>query len=94
MKSIPKTRRDKMSENAKDFDIIIIGGGSAGFAAAIKASQFNKKVAVVESGVIGGTCLNVGCVPTKNLLRAAEIISFWKREPFCWHQYETSKFRF
>lgn len=82
MKSIPKTRRDKMSENAKDFDIIIIGGGSAGFAAAIKASQFNKKVAVVESGVIGGTCLNVGCVPTKNLLRAAEIYHFGKENPF------------
>lgn len=71
-----------MSENAKDFDIIIIGGGSAGFAAAIKASQFNKKVAVVESGVIGGTCLNVGCVPTKNLLRAAEIYHFGKENPF------------
>ncbi|MPM07354.1 Mercuric reductase [bioreactor metagenome] len=71
-----------MSENAKDFDLIIIGGGSAGFAAAIKASQFNKKVAVVESGVIGGTCLNVGCVPTKNLLRAAEIYHFGQENPF------------
>lgn len=59
--------------NAKDFDLIIIGGGSAGFAAAIKASQFNKKVAIVESGLIGGTCLNVGCVPTKTLIKAAEI---------------------
>jgi mercuric reductase len=71
-----------MSENAKDFDLIITGGGSAGFSAAIKASQFNKKVAVVESGVIGGTCLNVGCVPTKNLLRAAEIYHFGKENPF------------
>ncbi len=77
-----KTRRAKMSGNSKDFDLIIIGGGSAGFAAAIKASQFNKKVAVVESGVIGGTCLNVGCVPTKNLLRAAEVYHFGKENPF------------
>lgn len=69
-------------DHAKDFDLIIIGGGSAGFAAAIKASQLNKKVAVVESGVIGGTCLNVGCVPTKTLLKAAEIYHYGKENPF------------
>ncbi len=69
-------------DNTKAFDLMIIGGGSAGFAAAIKASQLNKKVAIVESGVIGGTCLNVGCVPTKNLLRAAEIYHYGKENPF------------
>lgn len=68
--------------NNEVFDLIIIGGGSAGFAAAIKASELNKKVAIVESGIIGGTCLNVGCVPTKNLLRAAEIYHYGKDNPF------------
>lgn len=64
------------------YDLIIIGGGSAGFAAAIKASQFNKRVAIVESGIIGGTCLNVGCVPTKTLIKAAEIYNYGKSNPF------------
>lgn len=69
-------------DDAKNFDLIVIGGGSAGFAAAIKASQLNKKVAIVESGVVGGTCLNVGCVPTKNLIKAAEIYHYGKENPF------------
>jgi mercuric reductase len=81
-------RRFKMNnccstENVKQFDLIVIGGGSAGFAAAIKASQLNKKVVIIEKGVIGGTCLNVGCVPTKNLLRAAELYNYGKYTPFC-----------
>jgi mercuric reductase len=55
-----------------EFDLMIIGGGSAAFAAAIKASELGAKVAIVESGTIGGTCVNVGCVPSKTLIRAAE----------------------
>jgi mercuric reductase len=86
MKHIPmKEVRYKMNSNleyTKVFDLIVIGGGSAGFAAAIKASQLNKKVAIVESGVIGGTCLNVGCIPTKNMLKAAEIYNYGKENPF------------
>jgi len=54
------------------FDLMIIGGGSAGFAAAIKAAEMDARVAIVESGTIGGTCVNVGCVPSKALIRAME----------------------
>ncbi len=55
-----------------EFDIAIVGGGSAGFAAAIKGSELGARVALVEAGTLGGTCVNVGCVPSKTLIRAAE----------------------
>lgn len=54
------------------FDLIVIGGGSAGFAGAIKGAQLGARVALVEGGTLGGTCVNVGCIPSKTLLRAAE----------------------
>ncbi|MGC8497337.1 MAG: mercury(II) reductase [Thermoplasmata archaeon] len=57
----------------KDYDLIILGGGSAAFAAAIKAADYRAKVLVIESGVIGGTCVNRGCIPSKNLLWAASL---------------------
>jgi len=66
----------------KKYDLIVIGGGSAGFAAGLKASELGKKVAIIESGTVGGTCLNVGCVPTKSLLRAAELSSLPKRNRY------------
>ena len=53
-------------------DLVIVGSGSAGVAAAIEASQGGADVAVIERGTLGGTCVNVGCVPSKTLLRAAE----------------------
>lgn len=53
-------------------DLVVIGGGSAGFAAAIHASELGAKVTVVEQGTLGGTCVNVGCVPSKALIRAAD----------------------
>jgi mercuric reductase len=56
----------------KDFNLLIIGSGSASFAAAIKATELGKKVAIVEKKTLGGTCVNVGCVPSKTLIRAAE----------------------
>lgn len=56
-----------------DFDLMIIGGGSAGFAAAIKGAELGFKVALVEAGTIGGTCVNVGCVPSKTLIRSVEL---------------------
>jgi mercuric reductase len=56
-----------------DYDLMVIGGGSAGFAAAIKGSELGYRVALVESGTIGGTCVNVGCVPSKTLIRAVEL---------------------
>lgn len=54
------------------FDLMVIGAGSAGFAAAIKAAELGYRVAMVEAGTIGGTCVNVGCVPSKTLIRAME----------------------
>src|SRR3990172_8065594 len=54
------------------FDLMVIGGGSAGFAAAIKGAELGFRVALVEAGTIGGTCVNVGCVPSKTLIRAME----------------------
>ncbi|MBI3491107.1 MAG: mercury(II) reductase [Acidobacteria bacterium] len=56
-----------------DFDLMTIGGGSAAFAAAIKAAELGARVAIVEAGMIGGTCVNIGCVPSKTLIKAAEI---------------------
>lgn len=53
-------------------DLLIIGSGSAGMAAAIEATGQGAKVAVIEGGTLGGTCVNVGCIPSKTLLRAAE----------------------
>lgn len=55
-----------------DFDLMIIGAGSAGFAAAIKGTDLGFRVAMVGDGSLGGTCVNVGCVPSKALIRAAE----------------------
>ncbi|HEX21053.1 MAG TPA: mercury(II) reductase, partial [Actinobacteria bacterium] len=53
------------------YDLVVIGGGAAAFAAALKANEFGAKVAMIEQGKLGGTCVNVGCVPTKYLLEAA-----------------------
>jgi mercuric reductase len=55
------------------FDLVIIGSGSAAFGAALKASEHDAKIAMIERGTIGGTCVNVGCVPSKNLLHAGEL---------------------
>lgn len=57
--------------NLKNFDIAIIGSGPGGYVAAIIAAQFGKKVALIEEKEIGGTCLNIGCIPTKTLLTSA-----------------------
>lgn len=58
------------------YDLLVIGGGSAAFAAAITAREQGASVAIVNDGAIGGTCVNVGCIPSKNLIRAAEIAGF------------------
>lgn len=57
----------------KNFDVVVIGGGPGGYVAAIRAAQLKMKVAVVEANHLGGICLNWGCIPTKALLRSAEI---------------------
>ena len=61
-----------------DFDIIIIGSGPGGYVAAIRASQLGKKVAVVERAEVGGICLNWGCIPTKALLKSAQVYNYIK----------------
>src|ERR1700756_5131956 len=55
------------------YDLIVIGGGSGGLAAAQRAAEYGARVALVESGRLGGTCVNVGCVPKKISWYAAEI---------------------
>ncbi len=58
---------------ADQFDVIVVGGGPGGYVAAIRAAQLKLKVAVVEARHLGGICLNWGCIPTKALLRSAEV---------------------
>jgi mercuric reductase len=74
-----------LRENDRDdkiYDLIIIGSGGAAFSAAIKAIEYGATVAMVERGTIGGTCVNIGCVPSKTLLRAGEINQLAKSNPF------------
>ena len=56
------------------FDIVVIGAGPGGYVAAIRAAQLGLKVAVVERQYWGGVCLNIGCIPTKALLHAADLL--------------------
>ncbi|MBK5502773.1 MULTISPECIES: dihydrolipoyl dehydrogenase [Peribacillus] len=58
----------------KEFDVVVIGAGPGGYVPAIRAAQLGKKVAIVERKKIGGTCLNVGCIPSKALLRHSEMV--------------------
>lgn len=58
----------------KQYDVAVIGGGPAGYVAAIKAAQLGGRAAVFEKSVLGGTCLNRGCIPTKCYLKTAELM--------------------
>ncbi|MEN7423447.1 FAD-dependent oxidoreductase, partial [Bacillus licheniformis] len=58
---------------ATEYDLVILGGGTGGYVAAIRASQLGLKTAVVEKQKLGGTCLHKGCIPSKALLRSAEV---------------------
>ena len=60
--------------SAYDYDIAVIGGGPGGYVAAIKGAQMGKKTVIFEKEKVGGTCLNVGCIPTKALLRSAQAL--------------------
>ncbi|MFF7924508.1 dihydrolipoyl dehydrogenase [Streptomyces mirabilis] len=62
------------------FDVVVLGAGPGGYVAAIRAAQLGKRVAVVEERYWGGVCLNVGCIPTKALLRNAELAHIFTRE--------------
>src|SRR5580693_643444 len=61
------------------YDLVVIGGGPAGYVGAIRAAQLGKKVACVEKERAGGTCLNWGCIPTKSLLRNAELFQLMQK---------------
>ncbi len=56
------------------YDLVVVGAGSAGFSAAITAAEQGAQVALIGHGTIGGTCVNVGCVPSKTLIRATEAV--------------------
>src|SRR5260370_41545970 len=66
--------RESRALEGSELDLAIVGGGSAAFAAAIRAADLGFKAAIIEAGTLGGTCVNVGCVPSKTLIRAAEVI--------------------
>jgi len=63
----------------KNYDIIIIGAGPGGYVAAIRAAQLKKKVCLIEEQWLGGTCLNIGCIPTKALIASAEMYAKTKK---------------
>jgi mercuric reductase len=60
--------------DGRAYDLVVVGAGSAGFSAAITAAELGAQVALIGSGTIGGTCVNIGCVPSKTLIRAAETL--------------------
>ncbi|PJF10933.1 dihydrolipoyl dehydrogenase [Pseudorhodobacter sp. MZDSW-24AT] len=64
---------------AQGFDVIVVGAGPGGYVAAIRASQLGQKVAIVEREHLGGICLNWGCIPTKAMLRSAEVFHLMER---------------
>jgi len=68
-------------EGEYDYDLAIVGAGAAAFAGAIQAVERGARVVLVEHGTIGGTCVNIGCVPSKAMLRAGEIYNFAGRNP-------------
>ncbi len=67
-----------MSEDQKTFDLVILGSGSTAFAAALKAAELGKTAVMTESRTLGGTCVNRGCLPSKNLIEAARI--YWEAQ--------------
>ncbi|MBE0451763.1 MAG: FAD-dependent oxidoreductase, partial [Clostridia bacterium] len=79
---VTSLKHAKEIENNGEYDFLIIGSGSAAFASAIKAKEYGAKVGMIESGTVGGTCVNFGCVPSKTLLKAGEINSLAKENPY------------
>ncbi len=60
------------------YDLAILGGGPGGYVAAIRAAQLGMKTAIIEKDKLGGICLNWGCIPTKALLKNAEVVHYIK----------------
>ena len=69
-----------MTTMSSHFDVVVLGAGPGGYVAAIRAAQLGKKVAIIEKEYWGGVCLNVGCIPTKSLLRNAELAHIVTKE--------------
>ena len=62
-----------------NYDLVVIGSGPGGYVAAIRAGQLGLKTAIIESADLGGVCLNWGCIPSKALLKNAEVVSYFNR---------------
>ncbi|HET8945338.1 MAG TPA: FAD-dependent oxidoreductase, partial [Dehalococcoidia bacterium] len=62
-----------------EFDVVVIGGGTGGYTAAIHATQLGLTAAIIERSKIGGTCLHRGCIPTKAWLESAEVLSLARK---------------
>ena len=71
-----------VGDKAHDYDLVVLGSGSAAFAAAIRATDSGFKVALMESNVVGGTCVNVGCLPSKAMLAPADAYFRAGHHPF------------
>ena len=67
---------DSAGASSGGYDIVILGGGSGGYACALRAAELGKRVALIEEDKVGGTCLHRGCIPTKALLHAAEVADY------------------
>ncbi|WP_341361349.1 dihydrolipoyl dehydrogenase [Georgenia sp. M64] len=65
--------KERYVAETQEYDIVILGGGSGGYAAALRGAELGLKVALIEAGKLGGTCLHRGCIPTKALLHSAEV---------------------
>ena len=64
----------------REYDVVILGGGTGGYVAAIRAAQLGLKTALVEKEMLGGTCLHKGCIPSKALLKSAEVYDLAKNQ--------------
>src|SRR5690242_438392 len=70
--SLPQEQPDPMPSENFDYDVVVIGAGPGGYVAAIRAAQLGARVACVEKEYLGGTCLNVGCIPSKAMIASVE----------------------
>ncbi|HEU0007979.1 MAG TPA: dihydrolipoyl dehydrogenase [Terriglobia bacterium] len=81
-------------KNTNAFDLIVIGSGPGGYTAAVRASQLGMKTALVERDRLGGICLNWGCIPTKALLKNAEMLNLFRRSEEFGISYDNLRFDF
>jgi mercuric reductase len=79
---LEESRAAVSPQSDAEYDLIAIGAGSAAFASAIRATNLGARVAIIERNSIGGTCVNVGCIPSKNLLAASETYHYAGHHPF------------